>query len=428
MPTPLYPTFQKRIKDAIEELVTRQVTPWASMTAVPTFRVKHFDGREIVYGGILFDGSPRVVFWGGYIEPFLEHLCVGEIATAVSMAKEREVDGRLLLQEVRDLLLVGVTRVYTRMADVDRGLRGRGYPDRVALTPIEDKVQRMETFVAERIQAEIDMWQVRESSMQNAPFQAVDLLDHQKALFLELVKADHSVSLEHKGRFIIVETMSGPPSVLHEGIPGGLHVGKGDIESLGDSDLLRIGRGSRGSITFQITPFGIKYAQWLRGHIGEPLRRVSDNIRSYLGSATFQAQYKVAYQKWTQAEDALWREDSANHLTTIGHLCREVLQEFCTVLVEKYQPANVTMIKTHIVDRLRSVLKQHQTMLGDTVEEFLQSLLAYWGTLIDLVQRQEHGATKEGEPLTWEDAQRVVFHTAVVMWEIDRSLNRMRIS
>ena len=51
--------------------------------------------------------------------------------------------------------------------------------------------------------------------------------------------------------------------------------------------------------------------------------------------------------------------------------------------------------------------------------------MAYWGTLSDLVQRQEHGAAKEGEPLTWEDGQRVVFHTAIVMWEIDRSLLRI---
>jgi hypothetical protein len=56
------------------------------------------------------------------------------------------------------------------------------------------------------------------------------------------------------------------------------------------------------------------------------------------------------------------------------------------------------------------------------VGKFIDALVVYWGTMNDLVQRQEHGATREGEPLTWEDAQRVIFHTAVVMWEIDRSL------
>jgi hypothetical protein len=203
-------------------------------------------------------------------------------------------------------------------------------------------------------------------------------------------------------------------------------VGKGDIESLGDANLLRLGRGSRGSLNFEITPFGFRYAKWLRGQIKEPLLRVSDNVRSYLASARFQDQYKVAYQKWTQAEAALWAEDSAKQLTTIGHLCREVLQEFCTVLVEQHQIPAPNPDKTKTADRLRSVFKQYQPTLGQGVTEFLDALLAYWGTLSDLVQRQEHGAAKEGEQLTWEDGQRVVFHTAIIMWEMDRSLVRIR--
>ncbi len=39
-----------------------------------------------------------------------------------------------------------------------------------------------------------------------------------------------------------------------------------------------------------------------------------------------------------------------------------------------------------------------------------------------LVQRQEHGGQKEGAALRWEDARRVACQTAVVMFEIDRSL------
>jgi hypothetical protein len=396
------------------------------MTAGPTFRVKRFDGREIVCGGISFDGSPRAVFWDGYIEPFLEHLCVGEIGAAVTMAKEREVDGILLLPEIYDLLLVGIKKIYTRMADIDRRLRGGGYPDRVTLRPIEDKVQRMEVFVGDRILAELNMWQARESSQRNAEFESVDLLEHQKSLLLELVKADHSVSLEHKGHFFVSEATNRPPSVIHAGIPGGLNVGKGDVESLGDDNILRLGRSSKGSLTFQITSFGFRYAEWLRGRMGEPLLRISEQVRSYLGSSNFKSQYKDAFQKWTQAEAALWGEDSANQLTTIGHLCREVAQDFCTALVEKHPSADLDRDKTKTVHRLRTILNQHRSAFGQSGGAFLDALLAYWGTLIDLVQRQEHGGTKEGEALTWEDAQRVVFHTAVVMWEIDRSLNRLR--
>lgn len=63
--------------------------------------------------------------------------------------------------------------------------------------------------------------------------------------------------------------------------------------------------------------------------------------------------------------------------------------------------------------------------LGTTEEPFLEAVVAYWGTVADLIERQEHGAQKEGEALTWEDARRIVFHTAIVMFEVDRSLSRI---
>lgn len=158
MTTPLYPTFKKRVDDAIEQLIKQQVTPWSFLTAGPPFRIKSFDGRQIVYEGVRFEGSPRHVFWSRYIEPFLEELCISEIATAVSMARERKVDARLLLPELRDLLSSGIREVYTRMADVDQRLRGKVYPYKVEPISIEGKAKATNQFLDERILAEVAMW------------------------------------------------------------------------------------------------------------------------------------------------------------------------------------------------------------------------------------------------------------------------------
>lgn len=73
---------------------------------------------------------------------------------------------------------------------------------------------------------------------------------------------------------------------------------------------------------------------------------------------------------------------------------------------------------------MAAVLKLQSQQLGKTEGAFLEALHAYWCTLDDLVQRQEHGAQKEGAPVIWEDGRRVVFQTAVAMFEIDRSLSR----
>jgi hypothetical protein len=158
MRTPLYPLFKKRINDAIDKLDKEQVTPWAFLTAGPLFQIKTFDGKQIQYKGIEFGGSPRLVFWTRYIEPFLENICIAEIAAAVVMAKEKEIDGRLLLTEVRTLLAMGFTRIYNRMADIDRKLRGKGFPKQVELRSVEREIAIMNHFLDEHIQSEIEMW------------------------------------------------------------------------------------------------------------------------------------------------------------------------------------------------------------------------------------------------------------------------------
>jgi hypothetical protein len=136
----------------------------------------------------------------------------------------------------------------------------------------------------------------------------------------------------------------------------------------------------------------------------------------------FRQKYPEAYQKWAEADRVLWSSDSEGQLTTIGHLCTEAMQEFAAALVERYRPPDADANKEHTVARVRAVLHHRKDQLPRTVKPFLDALLAYWGTVGDLAERQEHGSRKEGQPLRWEDARRLVFQTAIVMFELDRSL------
>ena len=72
------------------------------------------------------------------------------------------------------------------------------------------------------------------------------------------------------------------------------------------------------------------------------------------------------------------------------------------------------------VDRVRAALAAVQA--SESVAAQCDALVRYWGTTSDLAQRQEHGATREGEPLSSEDARRLIFHAALVMYEVDRLL------
>lgn len=105
-----------------------------------------FDGRQVAYEGVGFEGSPRTIFWSRYIEPFLEDLCISEIGTAVTMAKERGVDARLLLPELQNLLSAGCRRVFVTMVDVDRRLRGKEFPEKAGMRPIDKEVAAVSSF------------------------------------------------------------------------------------------------------------------------------------------------------------------------------------------------------------------------------------------------------------------------------------------
>ena len=210
--------------------------------------------------------------------------------------------------------------------------------------------------------------------------------------------------------------------IEHPGLKGErLDAYMGDIESLRGEGLLRMNP-TKTAISFDVTPRGFKYYEYLKARSGQPIQRVEITIHNFLNADAFQKKYPLAYQKWAEAEKLLWSTDTQHQLTTIGHLCREAIQEFTSALVEQYQPSGVTDDKAKTIARMKVVLAIQSEKLGTTVKPFLEALLSYWGTTSDLIQRQEHGGLKEGQPLAWEDGRRIVFNTAVVMFEIDRAL------
>ncbi|MBI4928469.1 MAG: hypothetical protein HY835_11935 [Anaerolineae bacterium] len=188
------------------------------------------------------------------------------------------------------------------------------------------------------------------------------------------------------------------------------------------ANLLAGSYGSFRMIDFDVTPLGFRYYEYLQQKIGNSEKRVEISMHEYLDAENFQARYPNAFQKWAQAEVLLWGEDSQAHLTTIGHLCREATLDFFTSLMENSHLPISCKGSNSTISNLRTVINSQAGNLGSAESQFLEALVAYWGGLSDLIQRQEHGAQKEGKPLVWEDARRIIFQTINVMYEVDRSL------
>jgi hypothetical protein len=122
-------------------------------------------------------------------------------------------------------------------------------------------------------------------------------------------------------------------------------------------------------------------------------------------------------------------EEWEKELTNIGHLCRESIQEFAADLIEKFQPPDAPADRNKDVARIKAVVEQHKSRLGkretrllEANVKYVDALLDYWRAVSGLIQRQEHGVSDDESALSWTDARRVVFQTALVMYEVDASL------
>jgi hypothetical protein len=254
----------------------------------------------------------------------------------------------------------------------------------------------------------------------------VVLQPEQERLLATLVEAARSLRPDRREPFWFTPVMSQPHRVQHPGLPGGaIDPYPGDWKALADEGLLRVTpTATKGCLHIDVTPRGFQHYSEMKAKSGKPVEVMESHIRNYLDSVIFKEHYPAAWEKWSHAEELLWSADSARQLTNIGHLCREAAQEFAEAFVKRQNIAHAGEDKAHTVARVRVVLKQLNDTLGRDEGKLLEALLTYWGTVSDLIQRQEHGGQKEGTPLTWEDARRVVFHTAVVMFEIDRVVQR----
>ena len=155
--TNLYPVINKFINYEWEKLRRDQIIPWNFMLSENGFRCKDFYGKQIQYRGVRFEGSPRIVFWGRYIEPFLEDISYRAIDKTIHLCIDKNVRLKEPLLETAELLKLLVRKTYNLMADVDRRLRGRGYPDTIGKQCVVGEIAVMDRFIDDRVQSEIAM-------------------------------------------------------------------------------------------------------------------------------------------------------------------------------------------------------------------------------------------------------------------------------
>lgn len=154
-PTSFYPTIKHRFEVFSSKLIKEKITPWLFMVDSGV-KIEKADGSFINFKGVGFEGTPRDIFWGNFIEPFLKN----ELVSIMEDIKSEVFKFNLPLKEVDKALKETVAlydevikKVYEQMADVDQRLRGKGNPQSVEKVDVSEKIDRMKVFINENAQS-----------------------------------------------------------------------------------------------------------------------------------------------------------------------------------------------------------------------------------------------------------------------------------
>jgi hypothetical protein len=156
--SPAYSYTRERIDLEFQKLEKEKVTPWAFLLSGKGIRLTDFFGKEVSYtGSIGFEGSPRTVFWGSFIQPFLQDIVSRSFSETRKFCLTHGVEPSQPLEETASVLRAGIKGVYSRMSDIDQRLRGKGSPNSVPKYDAGAEIARSQTFIEERLSAELGL-------------------------------------------------------------------------------------------------------------------------------------------------------------------------------------------------------------------------------------------------------------------------------
>ena len=243
-----------------------------------------------------------------------------------------------------------------------------------------------------------------------------DLEQEVKDLFCVMMEAELSIPRGQRQKFFMKMHMNGV-YLGHPGLSTNLTVITDDLEMLAHFGLLSHTPLGGGAQHFMIMPMGRRYYEHLRSDESQRVQRIEDVTSRYIRSPNLSKRYSAAFECWSRADDLVWSDEAESRQSEIGHNCRDALVAFVNVLVETYKPEDADPDPDKFINRLAAVFAKKG--ISGPVSDALGTL---WKYVAALSMRQDHKARREGGGLVLEDGRRVVFLTALAMFEVDRLL------
>lgn len=140
-----------------ERLKKEQIEPWFFFNS-NGINIKKFDGKDISISGCVFSSSSSsLVFWSGYVEPYIEDVINRMTEETIRLANDKNVQISAVLDSTKANLSGGIDTVYCKMQEVDRRLRGNGYPESVSKRDASLEIKKMNDFLDRQIKTYEDL-------------------------------------------------------------------------------------------------------------------------------------------------------------------------------------------------------------------------------------------------------------------------------
>ena len=160
--TDLYAATKARVDRISESLIKEKVTRWLLIVGTGSKETITFhDGREVSYSDVTFEGTPRLVFWEGFIEPFLEDAIKQVFDDVGRECRDNRIDPSTPLAEAANCLDNMIRRIYEKMAEVDWRLSGNSSRSPIPgglLEKAQQKTERMQINVREQLKAAVALY------------------------------------------------------------------------------------------------------------------------------------------------------------------------------------------------------------------------------------------------------------------------------
>lgn len=248
------------------------------------------------------------------------------------------------------------------------------------------------------------------------------LEEEQINLLSQIVDAHRNVTPSKRTDFIVTHDMTSD-SMLHPGFSKGwTDVVIVDLRILDSSGLIKIynSNNPQTEFSFTLTSLGFQYYEFIKDKSINPIERIQKEILSFINIPSFEQRYQKAFLKWKESEKLLWSTNTEINLSTVGHLCREALQEFLEILIIRHQLEKEYPEKDKTKGRVKALINNKKSTSSDTIIKLLEKFYEFWDMLNELVQRQEHYGLKERETIVLDDAKRVVIYTVIILKELDK--------